>query len=154
MLNPATSSSALRGDTPLQQTAQSVQVISSKLLTARQATSIEDALKNSGSTVAVQSNRGTTTFWLRGQNVTSGLTDGVSGSSSVSVGQGTAIEGIERVEVLKGPQSVLSGSSSPAGTINVVRKKPVTDPLHRVKVETASHGEFKTAVDPGRTDRR
>ena len=146
VLNPATSSSALRGDTPLQQT---VQVISSKLLTARQATSIEDALKNSGSTVAVQSNRGTTTFWLRGQNVTSGLTDGVSGSSSVSVGQGTAIEGIERVEVLKGPQSVLSGSSSPAGTINVVRKKPVTDPLHRVKVETASHGEFKTAVDLG-----
>ncbi|WP_316546273.1 TonB-dependent siderophore receptor [Klebsiella oxytoca] len=149
VLNAASSSSALRTDTPLQQTAQSVQVITSKLLTARQATSIEDALKNSGSTVSVRSNRGTNTFWLRGQNITSGLTDGVSGSGNVGIGQGTAIEGIERIEVLKGPQSVLSGSSSPAGTINVVRKKPVTDPLHRVKVETASHGEFKTAIDLG-----
>jgi len=149
VLNPANSSSALRTDTPLQQTAQSVAVISNKLLTERQATSLEDALKNSGGTVAVRSNRGTTTFWMRGQNITSGLTDGVSDSSNVGIGQGTAIEGVERVEVLKGPQSVLSGSSSPAGTINIVRKKPVTEPLRRVKVEAARYGEFKTAFDLG-----
>ena len=149
ILNPSESSSALRTNTSLQQTAQSVQVITNKLLTARQATSIEDALKNSGSTVSIQSNRGTPTFWLRGQNVTSGLTDGVSDSGNVGIGQGTSIDGIERIEVLKGPQSVLSDSSSPAGTINVVRKKPVTDPLHRIKVEAARYGEFKTAIDLG-----
>ena len=149
VLNPSSSSSTLRTDTPLQQTAQSVQVLSNKLLTERQASSIEDALRNSGSTVAVQSNRGTTTFWLRGQNVSSGLTDGVSDSGNVGIGQGTSIDGIERIEVLKGPQSVLSGSSSPAGTINVVRKKPVTEPLRRIKVEAARYGEFKTAIDLG-----
>ncbi|WP_245929483.1 TonB-dependent siderophore receptor [Brenneria roseae] len=149
VLNPGNSSSALRTDTPLQQTAQSVQVISGKLLNQRQATSLEDALKNSGSVITIRSNRGSSTYWLRGYNVTSGLTDGVSGSSNVGVGQGTAIEGIERIEVLKGPQSVLSGSSSPAGTINLVRKKPVTEPLHEIKVEAARYGEFKTAIDLG-----
>ncbi|MEC5320111.1 TonB-dependent receptor, partial [Brenneria populi subsp. brevivirga] len=151
VLNPGRSSSALRFDTPLQQTAQSVQVISNKLIAARQATSLEDALKNSAGVVGIPSNRGDLTYWLRGYAVTSGLTDGVSGGSAqgIGTGQGTSIEGVERVEVLKGPQSVLAGSSSPAGTINVVRKRPVTEPLHRVKVETARYGEFKTAVDLG-----
>ncbi|MGI8471497.1 TonB-dependent siderophore receptor [Pectobacterium brasiliense] len=149
VLNPGTSSSALRTSTSLQQTAQSVQVISNKLITARQATSLEEALKNSGSVVTIQSNRGTPTYWMRGYAVTSGATDGLSGSSNAGIGQGTAIEGIERVEVLKGPQSVLAGSSSAAGTINVVRKKPVTEPLHVLKVEAARYGEFKTAIDLG-----
>lgn len=149
VLNPGTSSSALRTSTSLQQTAQSVQVISNKLLTERQATSLEEALKNSGSVTTIQGNRGTSTYWIRGYAVTSGATDGLSGSSNSSIGQGTAIEGVERVEVLKGPQSVLAGSSSAAGTINVVRKKPVTEPLHVLKVEAARYGEFKTAVDLG-----
>ncbi|MCA6971141.1 TonB-dependent receptor [Pectobacterium carotovorum] len=149
VLNPSTSSSALRTSTSLQQTAQSVQVISNKLINARQATSLEEALKNSGSVVTIQSNRGTPTFWMRGYAVTSGATDGLSGSSNAGIGQGTSIEGIERVEVLKGPQSVLAGSSSAAGTINVVRKKPVTEPLHVLKVEAARYGEFKTAIDLG-----
>ncbi|MCU1789084.1 TonB-dependent receptor [Pectobacterium polaris] len=149
VLNPSTSSAALRTNTALQQTAQSVQVISNKLITERQATSLEDVLKNSGSVVAIQSNRGTPTFWIRGYAVTSGSTDGVSGSSNAGIGRGTEIEGIERVEVLKGPQSVLAGSSSAAGSINVVRKKPVTEPLRRLKVEAARYGEFKTAIDLG-----
>ncbi|WP_323639572.1 TonB-dependent receptor [Pectobacterium polonicum] len=149
VLNPGTSSSALRTSTSLQQTAQSVQVISNKLITERQATSLEDVLKNSGSVVTVKSNRGDPTYWIRGYAVTSGATDGLSGSSNAGIGRGTEIEGVERVEVLKGPQSVLAGSSSAAGTINVVRKKPVTEPLRRVKVETASYGEIKTAVDVG-----
>ncbi|WP_225181299.1 TonB-dependent siderophore receptor [Pectobacterium aroidearum] len=149
VLNPGTSSSALRTSTSLQQTAQSVQVISNKLITARQATSLEDALKNSGSVVTVQSNRGTPTYWIRGFNVTSGATDGLAGSSNAGIGQGTAIDGIERVEVLKGPQSVLAGSSSAAGTINIVRKKPVAETIRRVKVEAARYGEFKTAIDLG-----
>ncbi|PWC18174.1 TonB-dependent siderophore receptor [Brenneria corticis] len=149
VLNPGDSSSALRINTPLQQTAQSVQVISSKLINDRQATSLEDALKNSAGVNAIRNNRGTLTYWMRGYGVTSGLTDGVAGSSNAGVGQGTSIEGVERIEVLKGPQSVLSGSSSPAGTINLVRKKPVTEPLRRVKVEAARYGEFKTALDLG-----
>ncbi|GKX46324.1 TonB-dependent siderophore receptor [Pectobacterium carotovorum] len=149
VLNPGTSSSALRTSTSLQQTAQSVQVISNKLINARQATSLEEALKNSASVVTVKSNRGDPTYWIRGYAVTSGSTDGLSGSSNAGIGRGTEIEGVERVEVLKGPQSVLAGSSSAAGSINVVRKKPVTEPLRRLKVEAARYGEFKTAVDLG-----
>ncbi|BES84034.1 ferrichrome-iron receptor [Pectobacterium araliae] len=149
VLNPNASSSALRTNTSLQQTAQSVSVISSKLLNDRQVTSLAEALKNAGGVITRRSNRGEANFYIRGQKVTSGLTDGVSGSSNVGIGQGTAIEGIERIEVLKGPQSVLSGSSSPAGTINLVRKKPVTEPLHRVKMEASQYGEFKTAMDLG-----
>ncbi|EHD22537.1 MULTISPECIES: TonB-dependent siderophore receptor [Brenneria] len=149
VLNPGNSSSALRINTPLQQTAQSVQVISGKLITDRQASTLEEALKNSAGVTAIRSNRGQLTYWMRGYNVTSGLTDGVAGSSRSGVGQGTSVEGIERIEVLKGPQSVLSGSSSPAGTINLVRKKPVTETLRQVKVEAARYGEFKTAIDLG-----
>jgi iron complex outermembrane receptor protein len=36
-------------------------------------------------------------------------------------------QNIERVEILKGPPSVLFGSSSPAGTVNLITKKPLED---------------------------
>lgn len=150
--NPSTSSSATRTEMALQQTPESVKVISKKVLDERQATSLDDALRNSAGVMVQESNRGGSTYWIRGYEVKVGATDGVANTSTTyngGIANGTQIEGVERVEVLKGPQAVMAGSSTPSGSINVVRKSPVTDPLHVLKFEAASHGEFKTAVDLG-----
>lgn len=150
--NPSTSSSATRTDLSLQETAQSVQVLSRKLLDDRQAVSVEDALRNLGGVTVQSSNRGGNTVYIRGFNVTGGSTDGVSNPNNTINGSATgysSIDGIERVEVLKGPQAVLAGNSSPAGSVNVVRKAPTADPLHTYKFEVSKYGEVKNAIDLG-----
>ncbi|NDL65655.1 TonB-dependent siderophore receptor [Acerihabitans arboris] len=150
--NPSTSSSATRTNLALQDTAQSVQVVSRKLIEDRQAVSVEDALRNAGGVTTQGGNRGINSINIRGFNVMSGSTDGMSNPNSSVNGSATGysnIDGIERVEVLKGPQAVLAGNSSPAGSVNVVRKAPTADPLHTIKFETSKYGEVKTAIDLG-----
>ncbi|MGH6865636.1 MAG: TonB-dependent receptor plug domain-containing protein [Methyloceanibacter sp.] len=38
--------------------------------------------------------------------------------------------GAERIEVLRGPASVLYGGGEPAGIINYISKRPTFDPYH------------------------
>lgn len=150
--NPSMSSSATRTNLSLQDTAQSVQVVSRKLIDDRQAVSVEDALRSAGGVTLRSSNRGEKSVYIRGFNVTSGSTDGVSNPSSTVNGSATGysnIDGLERVEVLKGPQAVLAGNSSPAGSVNLVRKAPTDAPVHTIKFEVAKYGEVKTAIDLG-----
>lgn len=150
--NPSMSSTATRTNLSLQTTAQSVQVVSRKLLDDRQATSVEDALRNTGGVTLQDGNRGSKSIYIRGFNVTGGSTDGVSNPNNTVNGSATgysSIDGIERVEVLKGPQAVLAGNSSPAGSVNVVRKAPTADPLHTYKFEVSKYGEVKNAIDLG-----
>ncbi|MCX2195139.1 TonB-dependent receptor plug domain-containing protein [Pantoea agglomerans] len=146
------SSAATRTNLSLQDTAQSVQVVSRKLIEDRQEVSVEEALRNAGGVTMQGGNRGLNTINIRGFNVTSGSTDGVLNPNTNNNGSATGysnIDGIERVEVLKGPQAVMAGNSSPAGSVNVVRKAPTADPLHTIKFEAAKYGEVKTAIDLG-----
>ncbi|PQK78504.1 TonB-dependent siderophore receptor [Pantoea ananatis] len=150
--NPSMSSSATRTNLSLQDTAQSVQVISRKVLDDQQATSVEDALRNVGGVNLSTGNRGQNGVSIRGFAITSGSTDGVSNPSNAVNGSPlgySSIDGVERIEVLKGPQAVLAGNSSPAGSVNLVRKAPTAYPLHTIKVEVAKYGEVKTAIDLG-----
>jgi iron complex outermembrane recepter protein len=55
--------------------------------------------------------------------------------------------GIERLEVLKGPASVLYGASPPGGLINFVSKKPLDVPYHEVVVQGGSYGRLQGAFD-------
>ncbi|MGI4841182.1 MAG: TonB-dependent siderophore receptor [Janthinobacterium lividum] len=145
------SSSATRTNTALQDTPQSIKTITRKVIEDRQTTSVEDALRNAAGVVAQEGNLGTTTYFIRGYEVTQTSTDGV-GAPETRFGMllpTTPIDGVENVEVIKGPAAVMAGSSSPGGTINLVRKAPVTDPLHVVRQEVTDRGEFKTAVDLG-----
>ncbi|MCD0503441.1 TonB-dependent siderophore receptor [Bordetella petrii] len=57
--------------------------------------------------------------------------------------------GLERVEVLKGPSSVLYGQNTPGGLINMVSKLPTDTPLREVSVQTGSYGRAQATVDLG-----
>lgn len=54
---------------------------------------------------------------------------------------------LERVDVLKGPASVLYGQASPGGVVNMVSKRPTDTPLHEVQVQAGSRGEKQVAAD-------
>jgi iron complex outermembrane receptor protein len=54
---------------------------------------------------------------------------------------------LERIEVLRGPASILYGQASPGGVVNMVSKLPTTEPHHEMFVSTGSYGRAQAGVD-------
>jgi iron complex outermembrane recepter protein len=52
-----------------------------------------------------------------------------------------------RVEVLKGPASVLYGHTDPGGLINLVTKKPLTTPYYSLQQQFGSFDLYRTTLD-------
>ncbi|WP_313351330.1 TonB-dependent receptor plug domain-containing protein, partial [Paracoccus sp. (in: a-proteobacteria)] len=57
---------------------------------------------------------------------------------------------VERIEVLKGPSSVLYGSSNPGGIVNYVTKQPTGQNSTEVELGFDEHGRVWTSVDQNR----
>lgn len=55
--------------------------------------------------------------------------------------------GVERIELLRGPASVLYGQSGPGGVVNVVSKLPLSEPLHEIQVQAGDHSRHQVAAD-------
>lgn len=54
---------------------------------------------------------------------------------------------IERVEILKGPASVLYGSAAPSGTVNFITKKPIDARFSRFEFQPGSFGQDRYTLD-------
>ncbi|WP_439617209.1 TonB-dependent siderophore receptor [Shinella sp.] len=53
----------------------------------------------------------------------------------------------ERLEILKGPASVLYGANSPGGLVNVVSKRPTEEARGEVVLEVGSHDRIQEQID-------
>ncbi|MCB1489576.1 MAG: TonB-dependent receptor [Bauldia sp.] len=56
---------------------------------------------------------------------------------------------IERIEILRGPQSALYGSDAIGGVINIITKRPGGPPRLTAEVEGGSYGTRKTSLSGG-----
>lgn len=54
---------------------------------------------------------------------------------------------VERIEVARGPTSIINGATSPGGTINVITKRPQPESFGRFQQEAGSYGLFRSVVD-------
>ncbi|MDK1375076.1 MULTISPECIES: TonB-dependent siderophore receptor [unclassified Sinorhizobium] len=54
---------------------------------------------------------------------------------------------LERVEVLKGPASVLYGGANPGGIINLISKRPLDEPFHYAEIGINNDGNAFTGFD-------
>jgi iron complex outermembrane receptor protein len=57
--------------------------------------------------------------------------------------------GVERIDVLRGPGSVLFGQVTPGGVINVTSKRPTDTPLHEVDMQAGSFDHKQVGLDLG-----
>lgn len=57
--------------------------------------------------------------------------------------------GAERIEVLKGPSSVLYGQMNPGGTVNVITKRPTEQTFYEAGVEMGNFGRVQPFFDFG-----
>jgi vitamin B12 transporter len=131
---------ATRIATPEVQVASSITVITAEEIAARQARTLPDVLKEVPGLNVVQTGGpgGQTSIFMRGTNSnhTKVLVDGIdvsdpsSPNGAFDFGQFPA-EDIERVEILRGPQSGLYGSDAIGGVINIITKSGTGPPQFR-----------------------
>ena len=140
------SSSGTRTDTPLRDIPQSIQVIPQQVLRDQQINRLDDALRNVAGAVA-EFNAGPAVYYkIRGFPVgdNSLLRDGL---PDPGVGDSVELANVERIEVLKGPASVLFGLGSPGGSINIVTKRPLSEPFYAVDASIGSYSFYRGAID-------
>jgi iron complex outermembrane recepter protein len=120
-----------RGDVPLKELPQSVQVIDSEQLSTLNITRLDAAL-DLASGISRQNNFGGLwdAFAVRGfagdENFPSGfLVNGFNGGRGY--GGPRDASNIERIEVLKGPNGAVFGRGEPGGTVNILTKKASTN---------------------------
>jgi iron complex outermembrane receptor protein len=140
-----------RGDTPLKELPQAVQVIDAGLLKEVGVTRLESALDLASGVVRQNSFGGLwDSFAIRGfagdENVPSGyLVNGFNAGRGFS-GRRDA-SNIESIEVLKGPGSALYGRSEPGGTINIITKKPKFEREGSVELSGGRFNTYRVAAD-------
>ncbi|WP_342322170.1 ferrichrome porin FhuA [Kosakonia sp. BYX6] len=147
------SATATKTDTPIEKTPQSISVVTNEEMQIRQPASVKEALGYTPGVVV--SNRGASNTY-----------DFVSirGFTSVGLSQNNYLDGLklqgnfyndavidpymlERVELMRGPTSVLYGKSNPGGIISMVSKRPTTTPLHEVQFKMGTDNLYQTGFD-------
>src|SRR6266404_2669704 len=146
--------SATRIETPVNEIGSSVTLISAEEIERNQRRTLPDVLQTVPGLNIVQTGGpgGKTSVFMRGSNSnhTKVLIDGIdandpSQDGGFDFGQ-VLTSDIERVEVLRGPQSSLYGSDAIGGVVNIVTKKGEGPPQFTGRLEGGSFGTFNQSA--------
>lgn len=149
------SATGTKTDTPLIETTRSISVITSDQMDAQQVRTMQDALAYTAGIVArtgpsAVDNSG---ILIRGFSGFTGdfyYRDGLRVETNGWWNRtGTEPYGLERVEVLRGPASILYGQGQPNGTVNMVSKRPTDAPLHEISIQLGSFDRKQIMGDFG-----
>src|SRR4030043_196166 len=146
---------ATRVETPIEEIASSITIISSKEIERKQKTTVLEALRNIPGLDVVQTGGAgsQTSIFLRGANSehTLVMIDGVEVNDPISPGRSynfanLTVDNIERIEIIRGPHSTLYGSDAIGGVINIITKKGAGEPKVWTSFEAGSYATFKEVV--------
>jgi iron complex outermembrane recepter protein len=145
--HPENTSTAMRTNTPIMQTPVSVQVVPRAVINDRQSVQISDAVNTVSGVIATDNfQAGQESYWIRGFYTNNYYLDGVRlNTVYTSTFQNTA--NIDRIEVLKGPASILYGKGDPGGIINVLMKQPQSTQKTTIQQQFGSWSFYRTTLD-------
>ncbi|HGB9480036.1 TPA: ferrichrome porin FhuA [Escherichia coli] len=147
------SATGTKTDTPIQKVPQSISVVTAEEMALHQPKSVKEALSYTPG-VAVGTRGASNTYdylIIRGF-----AADGQSQNNYLN---GLKLQGnfyndavidpymLERAEIMRGPVSVLYGKSSPGSLLNMVSKRPTTEPLKEVQFKAGTDSLFQTGFD-------
>jgi TonB-dependent siderophore receptor len=144
---------ATKSALPLRETPQSISVATRDSIEARQALDLNSAVELSAGVIAGskafagRDPRTGENFILRGQELDSSRDIRIDGFSAGGDRNNFDLAPFERVEVVKGPSSMLYGQGSLGGFINMVSKRPQAERLLSVKAQAGSYDTYRTEVD-------
>lgn len=141
-----TASTASKSAVPIMQEAQAVQVVTEQVIKDFQVNSLDDAMNFVSGITQSNTLAGSQDGFVKrgfGSNADGSiLRDGIRSSLSRNFSATT-----ERVEVLKGPASLLYGALEPGGLINVISKQPEYVWSSQISGETSSFGGGNAMID-------
>ncbi|QQT26035.1 TonB-dependent siderophore receptor [Sphingobacterium spiritivorum] len=141
-------SSSLRVQTPLLELPQSVQVISSSVLSKQQIFNLADGAIRNVSGVSRQShwNDMYVNIHMRGSQIQA-FRNGMNVVSSFWSPLSEDMSTVERIEFVKGPAGFMMSSGDPAGIYNVVTKKPTAENKGEVTFSAGSFEALRSTLD-------
>ena len=139
---PPVNTSVMRGTGSTMEVPQTINVVAAQVIRDQAPRNLDDALNNvSGIT------QGNTLGSTQDSVMKRGFGDNRDGSimrDGMPLVQGRAMNATtERVEVLKGPASLLYGIQDPGGVVNVVSKKPQLEQYNALTVRGSTYGSGK-----------
>lgn len=143
---------ATRTEKELRNTGSSITVIDAEEIADRQLFTVGDLLRDVPGVDVVQTGGigTTTTVSIRGASSgqTLVLIDGIEMNDPSTPGNlfdfaDLMTDDIERIEILRGPQSTLYGSNAIGGVINIITKKGKGKPKYSLSAEGGSYGTYK-----------
>jgi len=136
------SATGTKTDTPLRETPQTINVVPRDVLVDQQDVTLTQALMNVSNVQPAGTLGGRTqTYNLRGFNTQTFAVDGLLMNPAMNFATvNRDLANAERVEVLKGPASVLYGRGDPGGIINIVTRRPTFDPTAEATIMGGSFG--------------
>lgn len=144
------SSSASRLGLTLRETPASVEILSQDLMHERGARTLSEALRSTAGMAGGGPPSSPTTLSLRGFTNVLYLYDGVRMSGAGVTNRVEDTWNYERIEVLKGPASVLQGDSAIGGIVNFQAKRPDRhNPGREALLSYGSYGSTRAAVGLG-----
>jgi iron complex outermembrane receptor protein len=147
--NPRSTSVGTRTDTPLRDIPQAINIVPQQVIQDTQARSITETLENVPGVIAQGAGSTGTRdyFTIRGFEAYGSLVNGLPDPQITSDG---IFFNVERLEVLKGPASVLygdTGLTGVGGTINYVTRQPLSEPFYEVSASAGSYNFYQGSFD-------
>ncbi|MDF5734680.1 MULTISPECIES: TonB-dependent siderophore receptor [unclassified Nostoc] len=138
---------ATKTDTPLRDIPASVQVIPQQVIEDQQPRNLIGILRNAGVVQNNFSSRIEDTFLIRGFTARNVYRNGVKDRFADVAAFSSSLTNIDRVELVRGPNSVIYGQVNPGGIINIVTKKPLSQPYYALEVRRGGYELFEPSLD-------
>jgi len=140
--------STLKVEAPLAETPRTMAIVDQDNLEKNQFQKLDEALRYQAGVLSAPYGSDTDTDWfkVRGFDAATYL----DGNRLFTTGYYVwTLEpfGLERVEILKGPASVLYGEAPPGGVVNAISKRPTDTPEGNVQLQTGNRNLKRIGVD-------
>ncbi|MEO1350120.1 MAG: TonB-dependent siderophore receptor [Cyanobacteria bacterium J06635_15] len=144
--NPSSASTATRTDTPLLDIPQSIQIVPQQVIEDRSTDTVIESVETVSGVVynGGFADAPTGSVIIRGFDQAQQFRNGFRDSDRTGL---SALDTVERIEVLKGPASVLFGAVEPGGIINVVTRQPLSDPFYNLAFEAGNRSFYQPSLD-------
>ena len=133
--------------TPLKDVPNTITVVDREQIEAQNLFTLEDALTATNGITVNGVGSESATFYSRGFAITNYLLDGVPTQQFAFPAVVPDLFTYDRLEVLRGPAGLFSGSGNPAGSINLVRKRPLPDNRIQTAISYGTYNNLRLEAD-------
>lgn len=147
---PGDATSATRLRTPLRETPATVQVIDKTLIADRAITQPRELAETVAGVQPVAGYGNTPSQWFVIRGFSTAGVNYRDGYRLAEIYTPRDFANVERIEFVKGPQSVLYGQAQPAGAVNTITKVPVAESITRFEASAGSFATFRGTADINR----